>query len=457
MSSRQVAFLALQQIHYRGAFADIVLDQLLRQEKDLKGADRALATELVYGCVRQRRSLDFLIDQFAKKPADQQPPKLRLILHLGFYQLHYLSHIPAAAAVHSTVELAKENGLGGLKGLVNGILRQYLRSQESQTPLPYPADSVQNLALRYSYPDWIVANWIEQFGAEEAEKLCQWMNQSPNLDLRVNPLNSSLEEVKNALQEKRLETSLIPHLPQGLRVTHRKGETAPETTLTSKIAAWPGFETGWWTIQDSSAQLVSYLVEPQPGETIIDACAAPGGKTTHLAELMENRGKIWACDKTPSRLKKVRENAQRLGIDIIETVAGDSRSLTQFKGKGDRLLLDAPCSGLGTLHRHADARWRQTPESVQELSQLQRELLDQAITWLKPQGILVYATCTLHPAENEQQIESFLARHPDWQILPPAAESPLAAFATSSGWMKVLPHHHHMDGFFMVRLQRKNL
>jgi 16S rRNA (cytosine967-C5)-methyltransferase len=206
-------------------------------------------------------------------------------------------------------------------------------------------------------------------------------------------------------------------------------------------------------VQDSSAQLVSHLLNPQPGEVVIDACAAPGGKTAHMAELMGDRGTIWACDKTPSRLKKLQQNCDRLGLQSIQIRTGDSRQQPEFVGMADRVLLDAPCSGLGTLHRHADARWRQTPERVKELVQLQSELLQQAATWVKPNGTLVYATCTLHPAENEQLITTFLASQPTWKIVPPAANTPPAAYAAPAGWIKVLPYQHQMDGFFMVQLQ----
>jgi 16S rRNA (cytosine967-C5)-methyltransferase len=185
---------------------------------------------------------------------------------------------------------------------------------------------------------------------------------------------------------------------------------------------------------------------------VIDACAAPGGKTTHLAELMQDRGKIWACDRAASRLKKVQQNASRLHLQAIETLAADSRDLPQFMGQADRVLLDAPCSGLGTLHRHADARWRQTPETVNELIHLQAELLRQAATWVKPDGVLVYATCTLHPQENEAVVRAFLESHTEWQLQTP--DQSLAEFTSPEGWLKVLPHQQQMDGFFMARLRR---
>jgi 16S rRNA (cytosine967-C5)-methyltransferase len=450
---RQLAFLALRDIQKRGAYTDIALDRVLRTAK-LNSADRSLVTELVYGSVRRMRSLDALIDQLGKKKAHQQPPDLRTILHIGLYQLRYQSRIPASAAVNTTVELAKENGFKGLAGVVNGLLRQYERlatasadaesnPPKSHDPLQLPEEPVARLGILHSFPDWIIKLWVEQLGIEEAESLCEWLNQSPTIDLRINLLRVSIEEVEAAMQSAGVDVRRVPHLPQALRVVGGTGA----------IQQLPGFNEGWWTIQDSSAQLVSHLLNPKAGDVVIDACAAPGGKTTHIAELMGDEGKIWACDTKPSRLKKVQENAQRLQLQSIQICTGDSRNFPQFINSADAVLLDAPCSGNGTLHRRPDIRWRVTPATVDELSVLQGELLEQAATWVKPGGILVYATCTLHPQENERVIQSFLERHSSWQIEPPLADSPLTNFATPQGWMKVWSHRYQMDGFFMVRLK----
>lgn len=447
-SSRQLAFLTLRTVQ-RGAFADVAINKTL-QQTSLNLVDKRLLTELVYGCIRRQRTLDALLDQLGKKKSQQQPPDLRLILHLGLYQLRYLNHIPSSAAVNTTVELAKQNGFAGLSGVVNGLLRQYIRltqrvthAEEATAPLILPDQSVQRLGILHSYPDWVIENWLAQFGQSETEQLCQWMNQTPAIDLRINRLRATLEQVQTAFRQVNVQTQALP-LPYGLRLVGHPGD----------VQALPGFAEGWWMVQDSSAQLVSYLLDPQPDETVIDACAAPGGKTTHIAELMADQGKIWACDKTPSRLKKLEQNRDRLQLHSIHIHTGDSRSLTQFQTQADRVLIDAPCSGLGTLHRHADARWRQNPDSVTQLAHLQTELLNQAATWVKPQGVLVYATCTLHPEENEQQIVRFLNTHPSWKLVAPMPESPVAPFATAAGWCKVLPHQHQMDGFFMARLER---
>ena len=471
---RQLAFIALRLVH-RGAFADVALDKVLKTA-NLSNLDRGLVTELVYGSVRRQRTLDALIDQLAKKPASKQPSDLRTILHLGLYQLRYLSQIPPSAAVNSTVELAKENNFSGLTGFVNGLLRQYIRlslvgqasclplleggqdahstsqlikqggqdaHSTKQDPIKLPENPVERLGILHSFPDWIVQVWLEQLGDAETEQLCEWMNTSPTIDLRVNILRTSIEEVEAAMQSAGIAVSRIPHLPQGLRLTGTIGT----------IANLPGFSQGWWSIQDSSAQLVSYLLDPQPGEVIIDACAAPGGKTTHIAELIGDNGTVWGCDRTPSRLKKLQENTHRLSLNSIQICTGDSRNQSQFTNIADRVLLDAPCSGLGTLHRRADARWRHTKETVTELATLQGELLEQTATWVKPGGSLAYSTCTLHPLENENIIKAFLERHPHWQIESPIPNSNLATFTTPEGWLKVWPHRHQMDGFFMVLLK----
>ncbi len=440
---RQLAFLALRDVHRRGAFTDIALDRVLRTAK-LNSADRGLVTELVYGSVRRSRSLDALIDQLGRKKAHQQPPELRTILHIGLYQLRYQERIPPSAAVNTTVELAKENGFKGLAGVVNGLLRQYERlAASSSDSLQLPVEPVERLGVLHSFPDWIIQMWIEQLGVEETEQLCEWLNQSPTIDLRINPLRVLIEDVEAAMQSAGVNVHRVPQLPQALRVAGGTGT----------IQKLPGFSEGWWTIQDSSAQLVSHLLDPQAGDVVIDACAAPGGKTTHIAELMRDEGKIWACDKAASRLKKLKENAQRLQLKSIQICTGDSRNFSQFSNSADRVLLDAPCSGLGTLHRRPDIRWRVTAATVDELSVLQGELLEQAATWVKPGGVLVYSTCTVHPQENEGVILPFLERHSHWQIEPPPADSPLSAFSTPQGWLKVWPHRHQMDGFFMVRLK----
>jgi 16S rRNA (cytosine967-C5)-methyltransferase len=448
LPARQLALEVLLAVH-RGAYADVALHRSLSQGC-LSDLDRGFATELLYGSVRRQRTLDVLIDQLGKKKAHQQSPDIRAILHLGLYQLRYLSAVPPSAAVNTSVDLAKQRGLGRLAGVVNGILRQYLRQQQGSDgepcdPLWLPSEPIAALAVQHSYPDWIVQLWYERLGASEAAQLCSWFNQSPPIDLRVNRCRTSTAAVEAAFEAAGIATARLAGLPDALRLVGHSGA----------VTALPGYADGWWSVQDASAQLVAYLVNPQPGEVIIDACAAPGGKTTHLAELMGDLGTIWACDRTTSRLKKIKANTARLQLESIKTYTGDSRDLPKFHGLADRVLVDAPCSGLGTLHRHADARWQQSPESATALSELQQALLVEAARWVKPRGRLVYSTCTLNSVENEGVIKTFLANYPEWQVLP-AAGTAAAPWSVEPGWVQVWPHRHAMDGFFMVALERSS-
>ena len=447
-NARQAAFLILRQIDRKATYTDAALDQILRQNT-LKAEDRSLVTELVYGIVRRQRSLDAILDQLGKKPIQQQPPDLRRILQLGLYQLRYLNSIPESAAVNTSVNLAKQYRLSSLAGVVNGVLRQYLRlMQQNNDPLlmGLPLDSVTRLGRLHSFPDWMVNLWLSEWEEAEIAEMCKWFNRSPMIDLRVNRLQTKVETVKAVFHDIGLEVERVPHLSQSLRLGHKR----------KSIQQLPGFNDGWWTVQDSSAQLVSYLLAPQPGETIIDACAAPGGKTTHIAEIMGDRGHVLAIDRSASRLRKVIQNSRRLKLNSIHIHQTDSRHCSAFIDSADRVLLDAPCSGLGTLHRHPDIRWRQSPESITQLSQIQTELLTQVSTWVKPKGILVYSTCTLNRIENEDRIRTFLDSHPTWFIQQPEPESLLTPFVESEGWIRILPHHHQMDGFFLVKLVRGN-
>ncbi|AFY95994.1 16S rRNA (cytosine(967)-C(5))-methyltransferase [Chamaesiphon minutus] len=459
MNSRQLVLFALKDLE-TGSYTDIVVDRLLTKF-ELSAVDRNLFTELVNGIIRRKRTLDAIIDRLAKQPAHRQPPDLRQLLRLGLYQLRYLDRIPASAAVNTTVDLAKANGLTGLAGVVNGILRQYIRLQtERSEVLDLSTDPIERLGTLHSFPDWLVAQWFAELGELETDRLCQAFNRPPSIDLRINSLTIDPNLLASASKFDRIQaqrTKLIelfqaadikavpiPHVPQGLRFVGNVGA----------IDRLPGYREGWWTIQDSSAQLVTHLLAPQPNEIVIDACAAPGGKTTHIAELMGNTGQVLALDKTASRLKKLQQNLDRLQLSNIKVITGDSCGFSELTNTADRVLLDAPCSGLGTLHRRADARWQKTPAQIHELAQLQAQLLANTATWVKPGGVLVYATCTVCPIENEDVILPFLKTHPDWQIELPPSDSPLSGLVSEPGWIKVWLHRQQMDGFFMVKLRR---
>ena len=412
LAPRQLAWQVLLAVG-AGAYADLALEREL-QRHPLEGADRALATELAYGAIRQRRLLDGWLDALGKVPAARQPPKLRWLLHLGLYQLLFSTRVPASAAVSTSVELAKQGGMGRLAPVVNGLLRACGRRRAGAKPEPWdglgplPADPASCLGLRHSLPAWL-AELAMQW--PEPELFAAACNQPPALDLRVNPLRTSRAAVLEAFAAAGLEAAPLPELANGLTLRGRSGE----------LRHLPGYGEGHWCVQDRSAQAVGLLLDPQPGERILDACAAPGGKSTHLAELIGDQGEVWAVDRSEGRLRRVGVNAARLGLGSIHTLVADATELAAEKpewcGWFDRILLDAPCSGLGTLARHADARWRITPALIGELVLLQRRLLEALLPLLKPGGQLVYATCTVNSAENSQLLQAFLGDHPAWQCL----------------------------------------
>ena len=438
LAARRCAWQVLQAVA-AGAYADGALERELGRTP-LAPADRALATELAYGAIRQRRLLDAWLDQLGKLPAERQPPKLRWLLHLGLYQLLHSQRIPAAAAVSTTVDLAKADGLARLAPVVNGMLRGFLRAQQAGTPLPLladpNADPAAALALRQSLPDWLAAALLQWLPPERAEAFGRACNTPPRLDLRVNLLRSSPEAVRQALAEAGLQATAIAGLPSGLTLEGRSGD----------LRQLPGYAEGHWCVQDRTAQRIAPLLDPQPGQRILDACAAPGGKSTHLAELIEDQGLVLALDRAEARLRRVERNAERLGLHGITTACGDAVSLgarqPELLASFDHILLDAPCSGLGTLARHADARWRLDPASIDGLVQLQRQLLQGLWPLLKPGGRLVYATCTVHPRENVELVEAFSREQADaallqhWQSWPGEMEG--------GG-----------DGFFAAVLQRR--
>ena len=430
---RRLAWDVLQAVA-AGAYADVALERVLRV-RELKPSDRGLVTELAYGAIRQRRYLDAWLDLLGKVPALKQPPKLRWLLHVGLYQLLLMERIPDSAAVNTAVELAKASkGLTRLAPVVNGMLRAALRAREAGETLQLPNNGAARLAQAHSLPDWFTQLLIEWRGAEGAAAVASACNRVPELDLRVNRLRSSTALVQQALAVAGISSEPILDCPDGLRISGHSGD----------LRHWPGYAEGHWCVQDCSAQWIAPLLDPKPGDRILDACAAPGGKATHLAELVGDQAEIWAVDRSPGRLKRVAANAARLGLGSINALAADASNLLEERPKWresfQRILIDAPCSGLGTLARHPDARWRVTPQSIRGLLLQQQALLDGLLPLLAPEGALVYATCTIHPDENQAQVQALLKRHPNLRLEQESQRWPDQA---SGG-----------DGFYSAVLQR---
>ncbi len=406
----RVAALEVLQAVASGAYADAALDRTFKKYS-LKGVDRGLVTELSYGAIRQRQLLDCWVDYLGKIPSLKQPPTLRWLLHIGLYQILKMEKIPDSAAVNTTVELAKVSKLSRLAPVVNGILRAALRAHntgDKKPPLPKKID--EKLAQEHSFPLWLIQELIDWRGVYSAELIAKASNQVPPLDLRINRSRITPEQMKKDFSAVGIESKFIENCPGGIQINSRIGN----------ISKLPGYVEGHWCVQDRSSQWVAPLLAAKDGERVLDACAAPGGKTTHIVELMSNTGEVWAVDRSEKRLKKLLFNAQRLGSTSVKALVADASSLlTQkpsWKGYFHKILLDAPCSGLGTLARHPDARWRISCDKIDELVELQSKLLKGLLPLLSDGGRIVYSTCTFHPKENHKQIEQFLSCHSELSL-----------------------------------------
>jgi len=428
---RQIAARVLSQRQTSGEYTELLLETALAASR-LAPADRGLCHELVCGVVRWQATLDCLIDR-KTDAARQQRPALRNLLRLGLYQIFWLDRVPPHAAVHETVELAKTSGYASQAGFINAVLRGYVR--ESDGIKKILADmKISQPALGWSHPEWLVDKWRRQFGDESTRQLLAWNNTPPLTFARANLLK--LKDAGALLERWREENVEYDFVKRDWT-----GENlAFELKAHPPLSGMGSLRDGWFYLQDPSTLLAPDLLDPQPGETIWDVCAAPGGKTTYMAQQMHNEGKIIAGDLDPGRLKLVRDNCARLGVTCVTTQVGNSLLAPPAAiEKFDRILVDAPCSNSGVMRRRVDLRWRIQPSELERLRRTQLDLLNQAAGRLAPGGVLVYSTCSLEPEENSQVVQQFLAAQGKFKL---AAERQLLPFADQ------------VDGAYVARLEQ---
>lgn len=428
------------------------LDRLMEEAYDshrLDQRDRNLATTLVYGVLRRRGHLDWIIAQLGSRPFEKIHPRVLNILRLGLFQLLFLDRVPDSAAVNTAVGLARTTGMPWAAGFVNALLRGYLRSKERLVPPDYAQDPVQALAVRQSIPAWLARRWIKRYGLEEARALARSCNRVPPLTLRANTLKTNREALLSALSREGLAATPAPVAP--LAVVIREAGRA--------VAGLRAFKEGLFQVQDEAAQLVGHMVSPRPGQRVLDACAGLGGKTGHLAQLMENRGAVTALDNQHWRLERLRAEMQRLGVSIVRTGTADlTRPLgSTLSGPFERVLVDAPCSGLGVLARNPDARWTVTEQDLARQQARQLRMLTNAAPLVARGGRLVFAVCSLEPEENGEVVQAFLQRHPDFapETAPLEGLPAAAGLIDRAGFLKTFPPRDAMDGFFAAALRRR--
>lgn len=440
-STRFLAFEALRRVEQGGAFADIFLSHIA-DEADLPNRDRALLNELVRGVVRWKKKLDWIVDQLWQGEKSRLPDSVRWALWLGFYQILYLNKVPSFAAVSETTELVKRHIGHKWSGVANGILRTFLRNPERIRYPDVKVDPVAAIAISKSHPEWLVQRWIDRLGQEEAEKLCDANNTASPLYARMNPLKTSPFGFEALLHqdEMELQRSAVPGFYQiGGKVFNARQDL---------------MNHGFLTIQDASAGLVGLLADPQPGQRILDLCAAPGGKATHLAELAKDDALIIAGDRSVSRIGLMKSSKNRLGLKSVKVIAADARNFPV--SEANIVILDAPCSGLGVLSKKPDLRWRRESHNISELAALQGSLLQTAAMLVKKGGALIYSTCTMEPEENEDVIFAFLNKNHHFIPAPEIPVSIPKEVITPEGFIRTWPHKHQMDGSFAAKLIKMN-
>jgi 16S rRNA (cytosine967-C5)-methyltransferase len=463
-SARAIALSLLVESANSEEGVDVLLDRALAQ-CSFDSRERALTVELTYGVLRRLATIDWRLEPVLDKPLLRLPVAVQMTLRLGAYQLLFLDRIPQSAAVNESVNLARAfAGTVGRdwSGLVNAVLRGLLR----RPPHPWPSmdhDAAQALAVRYSVPGWLSHRWIERLGLVSAEVACREVSVAPPLTLRVNRLITTREALIESFSQMGIAAKPTSISPFGIVLDER-----------ASVPSLPGFHEGAFYVEDEAAQLIPPLLDPQPGDITLDACAAPGGKSTHLADLMQNKGAIYAVDRKGARLDLLRSNCQRLGVQNVVPIIGDIReprewvSKIEIKGSPsakktrvgepsvDRILVDAPCSGLGVLRRHPEAKWRKDEQALPRHQALQRQILEAVAPCLRPGGVLVYSTCSTEPEENEDVVERFCYTHAEFQreSVRPWLPTEAQGFVTEEGALSTMPNCFSMDGFYAARLRK---
>jgi 16S rRNA (cytosine967-C5)-methyltransferase len=438
---RLLAVEVLRRVEQARAYADVALDGALR-ETELDARDRALATRLVYGTLAWQKLLDWHLAALAGRDPSQLDPAVRIVLRLGLYQVLLLERIPVHAAVATSVDLAKRLAPAAA-GLVNAVLRRGAR-ERGTLALPDPSDSTRHLAVALSHPEWLVTRWQARFPHAELRALLAADNEAAPTVLRARV--GTRDALIARLAADGVGAEACRFAPDGVHVN----AVAPH-----RLA---GFARGAFSVQSEASQLVARLVAPRPGMRVLDACAAPGGKAAYLAEMMGDRGTVVALDGRPRRAAAVAAEARRLGLRAVAAVAADARTAAALLAGSvfDRILVDAPCSGLGTLRAHPELRWTREPADLERLAALQREILEGVTPLLAAGGVAVYATCTISEPENEEVVRAWLADHRGLEIEPAASFLPVQAadLVDAHGAMRTFPHRHDLDGFYAVRVRR---
>lgn len=438
MSARDTALRVLSAGRTASAWADASLKAQLLRDK-LSGSEAALATRIVYGVLQNRALLDFYLSTYCSQKLNHLQHPLADILRIGAYQILFLDKVPDRAAVNEAVELAKNNGRGQASGLVNAVLRKVSLNKQ-QLPAVPDKDEVQYLSIRYSHPKWLVKRLLNLLGRQDAEAFLAANNEIAPMTVQVNTLKTTATELAEELQAAGVGVKNHAWIPDCL-----------ELSGSGDLTALRSFQAGEFFVQDSAAKLVSLIAQPKSEMTVIDVCAAPGGKSFGAAVAMKNQGEIFACDLHENKLKRVREGAERLGLDCIHTFSADGTvNRPEWNNSADVVLADVPCSGLGIIRKKPDIRYK-SPEDLFTLTVVQSAILENAARYVKSGGTLIYSTCTILPEENSQIVDEFLAHHEEFRRETFEIPGPIGK---TEGELTLWPQSHGTDGFYICCLRR---
>lgn len=434
----------LLQIEKGGSYSHLLINKVLK-ENNFSTKDEALLTQIVYGTIERQLTLEYYLEPFLQGNKKVQP-WVYTLLKMSVYQMVYLDKIPAHAIIHEAVEIAKERGHRGVQGFVNGVLRNVQR--KGVADFSDIKDPIEKLSIQTSHPYWLIERWIEQYGIELTEKVCLSNLERKPITVRVQPMKISREEAIAALENDDFTVKPSPFSKQGIII--EKGNI-----LSNNL-----FEEGKLTIQDQSSMLVAEILRPEPGMTVLDACSAPGGKATHLAEKMGNTGVVHAHDVNDKKIKLINEKAATLDLTIIDAEKSDARKLQEKYelASFDRILVDAPCSGLGVISSKPEIKYEKTVEDIHNLQVIQLDILEHVAELLKADGMMVYSTCTIEREENEQVVERFLEKNSNFKLDETFFKELPEELDTSIGitpfGLQIFPHTHQTDGFFITRLKK---
>jgi 16S rRNA (cytosine967-C5)-methyltransferase len=446
ITARHLAYQILLHLDQKPSHPDRLIRAIINRHSALEVRDRALLTELVYGTLRWQGRLDWHIDQLSRVKPEKIQSGIRIILRLGLYQIFFLERIPVHAAINEAVNITKSSYPSHLSGYVNGILREATRRENRWEWPSVDEDPVEHLSVITSHPAWFIRRFLPEMGYDELRRLCDADNAVAPLTVRVNRLKAEPSQLIGWLETNGYKVEGSPYLVDALRLFG----------IRSDISKFPVYGDGWIQVQDEASQLIGLLLSPQPGDRVLDLCAGFGGKSTHIASLMGNSGRIVSVDTSAWKLEELKQNGLRQGIETMETVAGDLTALSPDElGLFDRVLLDAPCTGFGSLRRNPDIKWRRHPKDPYRFSQLQKQFLAKAAEFVQGGGVLVYATCSVFPEENEVVADHFTETHAGWvrehaaDFLPESCQS-----MAHGNYFRSWPHRHGIDGFFAARWRK---